>query len=69
VFQLGQSITGIFLPIKVDVNRYTTTMTGIIYKLAHKRADQENWNVSEHAQKKRLIQILERLTVQLKGEE
>lgn len=44
-------------------------MTGIKYKLAHKRADQENWNVSEHAQKKRLIQLLERLTVQLKGEE
>lgn len=27
---------------KADVNKYTTTMTGIKYKLAHKRAEQEN---------------------------
>jgi hypothetical protein len=53
---------------KVDANRYTTAMTGIKYKIAHKRAEQEDWNVSEHAQKKRLLQILERLTHQLKGE-
>jgi hypothetical protein len=53
---------------KVDANRYTTAMTGIKYKISHKRAEQEDWNVSEHAQKKRLLQILERLTHQLKGE-
>lgn len=53
---------------KVDANRYTTAMTGIKYKIAHKRAEREDWNVSEHAQKKRLLQILERLTHQLKGE-
>jgi hypothetical protein len=53
---------------KVDANRYTTAMTGIKYKLAHKRAEQENWNVTENTQKKRLIQLLERLAVQLKGE-
>lgn len=35
---------------KVDANRYTTAMTGIKYKIAHKRAEQEDWNVSEHAQ-------------------
>jgi hypothetical protein len=52
---------------KVDANRYTTSMTGIKYKLAHRRAERENWNITE-AQKKRLIQILENLTVQLKGE-
>ena len=27
---------------KVDANKYTTIMTGIKYKLAHKRAEQEN---------------------------
>ena len=52
---------------KVDANQYTTSMTGIKYKLAHRRAERENWNITE-AQKKRLIQILENLTVQLKGE-
>jgi hypothetical protein len=53
---------------KIDANRYTTSMTGIKYKLAHRRAERENWNITEEAQKKRLIQILENLTVQLKGE-
>ena len=53
---------------KVDANQYTTSMTGIKYKLAHRRAERENWNITEEAQKKRLIQILENLTVQLKGE-
>jgi hypothetical protein len=53
---------------KIDGNRYTTAMTGIKYKLAHKRVEQGFWNTTERAQKKRLIQILERLTVQLKDE-
>lgn len=43
-------------------------MTGIKYKLAHKRAEQENWNITEHTQKKLLIRILEGLAIQLKGE-
>jgi hypothetical protein len=53
---------------KVDANSYTTAMTGIKYKLAHKRAEQENWNVTENTQKKRLIQLLEGLALQLKVE-
>jgi hypothetical protein len=53
---------------KVDANRYTTSMTGIKYKLAHRTTERENWNITEEVQKKRLIQILENLTVQLKGE-
>lgn len=53
---------------KVDANRYETGMTGIKYKLAHKRADRENWNISEYAQKKRLVQLIEKFTAQLKDE-
>ena len=53
---------------KVDANRYTTAMTGMKFKLAHKRSEQENWNITQHAQKKQLIRILEKLTFQLKGE-
>jgi hypothetical protein len=53
---------------KMDANRYTTAMTGMKYKLAHKRAESENWNITERAQKTRLIQILERLVVQLRDE-
>jgi hypothetical protein len=43
-------------------------MTGIKYKLAHKRAGWENWNISERAQKRRLIRLLEELTAQLKDQ-
>jgi hypothetical protein len=43
-------------------------MTGIKYKLAHKRAERENWNISEFAQKRRLVQLLEKFTAQLKDE-
>jgi hypothetical protein len=53
---------------KVDANRYETGMTGIKYKLAHKRADRENWNISDYAQKKRLVQLLEKFTAKLKDE-
>jgi hypothetical protein len=53
---------------KVDANRYETAMTGTKYKLAQKRAERENWNISEFAQKKRLVQLLEKFTAQLKDE-
>ena len=43
-------------------------MIGLKYKLAHKRAEKEKWNTSDISQKKRLIQILEELIDQLKGE-
>lgn len=53
---------------KMDANRYTTAMTGMKFKIAHKGAKKENWNITERAQKRRLIQILERLAVQLRDE-
>jgi hypothetical protein len=53
---------------KLDANSYTTSMTGLKFKLAHKRAEKEKWNLSDNAQRKRLIQILEELTGQLKRE-
>jgi hypothetical protein len=53
---------------KMDANTYTTAMTGTKYKIAHKRAEQENWSIAERAQKRKLIHILERLVDQLKQE-
>jgi hypothetical protein len=53
---------------KLDANNYTTSMIGLKYKLAHKRAEKEKWNTSDYSQKKRLIQILEELIGQLKRE-
>jgi hypothetical protein len=43
-------------------------MEGLKYKLAHKRAEKEKWNPSDKSHRKRLIQILEELVDQLKGE-
>jgi hypothetical protein len=53
---------------KLDANNYTTSMTGLKYKLAHKRAEKEKWNASDNAQRKRLMHILEELIGQLKRE-
>jgi hypothetical protein len=53
---------------KLNANDYTTSMTGLKYKLAHKRADHENWSASEQAQRKHLIKILEEMISELKKE-
>jgi hypothetical protein len=53
---------------KLDANNYTTSMTGLKYKLAHKRAEKEKWNSTDNAQRERLIQILQELLTQLKSE-
>jgi hypothetical protein len=53
---------------KLDANSYTTSMEGLKYKLAHKRAEIGKWSSTDYAQKERLIQILEGLTDQLKKE-
>jgi hypothetical protein len=54
---------------KLDANSYATSMTGLKYKLAHKRVERERWNATDNAQRKRLIQILQELIDQLKMEE
>ncbi|STY30267.1 Uncharacterised protein [Legionella wadsworthii] len=43
---------------KLNANDYTTEMHGFKFKLAHERANKEEWNISTNAQKKRLIKIL-----------
>lgn len=50
---------------KLNANNYTTTLTGLKFKLAHKRADKDNWNVSEKGKRKRLIKFLKDIIVQL----
>jgi hypothetical protein len=50
---------------KLDANNYTTSMTGMKYKLAHKRAEKEKWSGTEIAQRKRLIQVLQESINQL----
>src|SRR5687767_12249837 len=50
---------------KLNANDYTTTMTGVKYKLAHKRADKNNWNTTVKTQTKKLAEFLKSLVVQL----
>jgi hypothetical protein len=50
---------------KLDANTYSTEMTGLKFKLAHKRADKESWSASDKARKKHLIRILENIIVGL----
>ena len=54
---------------KIDSNAYSTFMSGVKYKLAHKRADRDRWNTeygrgpSEHENR---IAILEEALAKLK---
>jgi hypothetical protein len=43
---------------KLNANDYTTSMTGLKFKVAHKRADNDKWSASEGAQRRRLIKFL-----------
>lgn len=52
----------------MDANNYTTSMMGLKYKLAHKRAEKNYWSASEKAQRRRLIEILEELIENVKTE-
>lgn len=54
---------------KLDANSYTTSMTGLKFKLAHKRAEKDKWNITERAQRKRLIGLLKEMIVQLEHQE
>jgi hypothetical protein len=53
---------------KLDENTYTTAMTGLKYKLAHKRAGKDSWSNSERAQRQHLVRILQEMIDDLKTE-
>src|SRR5688572_16936400 len=53
---------------KLDENTYTTAMTGLKYKLAHKRAGSEKWSASDKAQRRHLIKILQEMIEDLSRE-
>jgi hypothetical protein len=53
---------------KLNANDYTTSMTGLKYKLAHKRYDKEKWSTTSKTQKKRLINLLKDMIDQLETE-
>jgi len=43
---------------KLNANDYSTSMTGLKFKLAHKRADKQTWSASTKAQRKNAVKIL-----------
>ncbi len=51
---------------KMNANDYSTEMIGVKYKVAHKRADKDKWNISEKTQHAHLIKILEEVIAELK---
>src|SRR6476469_1220433 len=53
---------------KLNANDYSTSMTGLKYKLAHKRADKDKWSTTTKGQRKRLIKLLQDLIAQLEKE-
>ena len=53
---------------KLDANSYTTSMTGLKYKLAHKRVGIKRWSSTKNAQREQLIKILEEYIARLKRE-
>jgi hypothetical protein len=53
---------------KLDANSYTTSLAGLKYKLAHKRADKDKWSTTARTQRKRLIKVLQDLITQLEKE-
>jgi hypothetical protein len=53
---------------KLNANDYTTELSGLKYKLAHKRADKDKWSSTAKTQRKRLIKLLQELISQLEKE-
>ena len=43
---------------KLNANDYSTSMSGLKFKVAHRRAESDKWSASEGAQRKRLIKFL-----------
>jgi hypothetical protein len=53
---------------KLDANNYSTAMTGVKFKVAHKRADKDTWSATESTQKKNVLKLLRELVAELEKE-
>jgi hypothetical protein len=50
---------------KRSANDYTTSLTGLKFKIAHKRAGSEKWSATPKTQRKRMIMFLESVIADL----
>lgn len=53
---------------KIGANDYTTAMSGLKYKLAHKRAGKDKWSATARTQRKHLIKFLREFIAELEQE-
>ncbi|MGG7665528.1 hypothetical protein [Dyadobacter sp. BHUBP1] len=53
---------------KLNANDYSTELTGLKFKLAHKRADKNKWSAKAPTQRKHLIEFLRSIIEQLEKE-
>jgi hypothetical protein len=53
---------------KLDANNYSTAMTGVKFKVAHKRADKNTWSATEQTQKKNILKLLREMVAELEKE-
>jgi hypothetical protein len=53
---------------KLNANDYTTSMTGLKYKLAHKRASKDTWSTTTKTQRKHLVEFLKQMITELEQE-
>ena len=53
---------------KISANDYTTTMAGVKFKVAHKRADTQKWSATPKTQRKRMIKFLQGVIADLESE-
>jgi hypothetical protein len=53
---------------KLNANDYSTSLTGLKFKLAHKRADKETWSSSTTARRKKAVQILRQVADELEAQ-
>src|SRR5688500_4967851 len=54
---------------KLNANDYTTSLTGLKFKIAHRRADTEKWSATAKTQRKRMIKFLQDMIDQLEQQQ
>jgi hypothetical protein len=50
---------------KLNANDYTTSLAGLKFKIAHRRAETGKWSASSRTQRKRMIEFLQRMIDEL----
>ena len=54
---------------KQTANDYTTSLTGLKFKIAHKRAGSEKWSTTPRTQRKRMIEFLKGVIADLEAQQ